>query len=142
VIADDGRIGEDGQYMVIGTGVRLTAVPANRYALSRANRALSEGSSVVCLADGYLGGPLMPYLMQLAGRVGARVVFHWATLLPDGTIDITFVNAPRPYCENEEAVNENLTFLKAAQQRMLRSIGIPESLPGPDQSLPEKDVIT
>jgi len=128
VVADKGRIVEDGKYRVFGRPDRLTAIPADRYALGRAKRLLAEGTSVVCLADEYLGGPLLPYVMQIAGRVGARVVFQWAQRRSDGTIDVTFVNAPRPYCEDEQAVHENLAFLKAAQQRALQSLGLGERI--------------
>jgi hypothetical protein len=124
VVADRGRIVEDGKYRVFGLSNRLIAIPADRYALGRAKRSLAEGMSVICLADEYLGSPLMPYVLQLAGRVGARVVFQWARRRPDGTIEVTFMNAPRPYCEDEQAVHENLAFLKAAQQRALQSLGL------------------
>jgi hypothetical protein len=124
VVADRGRIVEDGKYMVFGLPNRLIAIPADRYALGRAKRSLAEGMSVICLADEYLGSPLMPYVLQLAGRVGARVVFQCARRRPDGTIEVTFMNAPRPFCEDEQAVHENLAFLKAAQQRALQSLGL------------------
>ena len=124
VVADRGRI-VDGKYLVAGLASRLIAIPADRYALGRAKRSLMEGTSVVCLADGYMGGPLLPYVMQIAARVKARVVFQWATRRPDGTIEVTFINAPRPYCETLEAVHENLDFLRAAQQRALAKLGLP-----------------
>jgi hypothetical protein len=123
VVADRGRI-VDGKYIVAGMTNRLTAIPADRYALGRAKRSLMEGTSVVCLADGYMGGPLLPYVMQIAARVKARVVFQWARRRPDGTIEVTFINAPRPYCENEDAVHENLAFLRTAQQRALAALGL------------------
>jgi hypothetical protein len=80
--------------------------------------------SVVCLADAYMGGRLYAYVLQLAGRVGARVVFSWATRRPDGVIEVTLMNAPRPYCDTEDAVQENLAFLRAAQHRALTSLGL------------------
>jgi hypothetical protein len=125
VVADRGRI-VDGGYMVAGLAKRLVAIPADRYSLGRAKRSLQEGTSVVCLADAALGGSLQPFVLQLAGRVGARVVFQWAKRRPDGTIEVTFMNAPRPYCETADAVRENLSFLRAAQQRALRALGLPD----------------
>jgi hypothetical protein len=125
IVADRGRIVEGGRYMVAGVTNRFTAIPADRYALGRAKRALEEGMPVVCLADASLGGPLQPFVLQLAGRVGARVVFQWAKRRADGTIEVTFVDAPRPYCETVEAVHENLAYLQAAQQRALRALGLP-----------------
>jgi hypothetical protein len=112
--------------MVFGLSDRLVAIPADRYALGRAKRLLSEGTSIVCLADEYLGGPLQPFVLQIAARVGARVVFQWAKRRPDGTIEVTVMNAPRPYCETAEAVRENLAFLRAAQQRALAALGLPD----------------
>src|SRR5216683_2356030 len=112
VVAHRGRIVDGDRYMVFGLKGRLMAIPADRYALGRAKRLLAEGTSVVCLADEYLGGPLLPFVLQLAGRVGARVVFQWAKRRPDGTIEVTIVNAPRPYCETPETIRENLAFLR------------------------------
>lgn len=128
VVADRGRIIDGDSYLVFGMKERLMAIPADRYALGRAKRLLSEGTSVVCLADEYLGGPLLPFVLQIAGRVGARVVFQWATRRPNGTIEVTVVNAPRPHCETSEAVHENLAFLRAAQQRVLSQLGLPTAV--------------
>jgi hypothetical protein len=128
VVADRGRI-VDGNYMVAGMTDRLVAIPVDKYSLGRAKRSLQDGTSVVCLADASLGGPLQPYVLQLAGRVGARVVFQWARRRPDGTIAVTVINAPRPYCETDEAVHENLDFLRAAQQRALADLGLPDQKP-------------
>ncbi len=124
IVADRGRIVDGDRFMVTGTEFRLIAIPAERYALGRAKRSLQEGMSVVCLADAYMGGRLYAYVLQLAGRVGARVVFSWATRRPDGVIEVTLMNAPRPYCDTEDAVQENLAFLRAAQHRALTSLGL------------------
>jgi hypothetical protein len=126
VVADSGRIIGVDQLMVPGLEKRVTAIPANRYALGRAQRSLREGVPVVCLADAQFGGTLYPFVLQLAGRVGARVVFQWAKRRPDGTIDVTFANPPHSKCDTDEAVRENLAFLRAAQQRALASLGLPD----------------
>jgi hypothetical protein len=129
VVADHGRIIGVDQLMVAGLNMRVTAIPADRYALGRAKRSLMEGVPVVCLADSRIGGPLYPLVLQLAGRVGARVVFQWARRRRDGTIEVTFANAPRSKCETSEAVQENLAFLRAAQQRALAALGLPDHNP-------------
>ena len=129
VVADPGRIVDGDRFMVPGTTKRLMAIPTEKYALRQAKRLLLDGISVVCLADTHLGAPLQSVMLALAGRVGARVVFQWATRRPDGVIEVTFRNAPRPYCESEEAVRENLAFLRAAQQRALRTLGLPDPKP-------------
>ena len=125
VVADHGRIIGVDQLLVAGLKRRVTAIPANRYALGRTRRALQEGVPVVCLADAQIGGPLYPFVLQLAARVGARVVFQWAKRRPDGTIEVTFANPPQSKCDTEEAVQENLAFLRAAQQRALAALGLP-----------------
>ena len=114
------------RFMVPGTSKRLMAIPAEKYAMRQARRLLLDGISVVCLADAHLGAPLQPVVLRLAGSVGARVVFQWAVRRPDGVIEVTFRNAPHPYCETEEAVCENLAFLRAAQQRTLAALGLPD----------------
>jgi hypothetical protein len=124
VVADRGRIIGVDQLMVAGLNRRVTAIPANRYALGRAKRSLMDGVPVVCLADAQIGGTLYPLVLQLAGRVGARVVFQWARRRRDGTIEVTFANAPRSKCETGEAVQENLAFLRAAQLRALAALGL------------------
>jgi hypothetical protein len=125
VVADPGRIVGD-RFLVPGTSKRLMVIPADKYALRQARRLLLDGISVVCLADARFGAPLQPVVLRLAGSAGARVVFQWATRRPDGVIEVTFRNAPRPYCETDEAVRENLAFLRAAQQRALAALGLPD----------------
>jgi hypothetical protein len=122
VVADPGRIIDGDRIMVPGTAKRLMAIPAEKSALRQARRLLLDGISVICLADEYLGGPLQPVVLRLAGRVGARVVFQWAVRRPDGVIEVTFRNAPHPYCETDDAVRENLAFLQEAQQRAFRTL--------------------
>jgi hypothetical protein len=125
VVADPGRIDGD-RFLVPGTSKRLMAIPAEKSALRQARRLLLDGISVVCLADAHLGGPLQPVVLRLASRVGARVVFQWAVRRPDGVIEVTFRNAPHPYCETDDAVRENLAFLREAQRRALATLGLPD----------------
>jgi hypothetical protein len=138
VVADPGRITYGGQLLVAGLERRLNTITANLHALSRVRHCLQEGTPVACLADAQMGGPLFPLALQLVGRIGARVVFLWARRRPNGTIDVTFVNPPRPHCESKEAVQENLAFLRAAQTRMLNSLGLQ---PQPHQVQPEDNVL-
>lgn len=125
VVADPGRIVDGNRLLVAGLERRLQAIPADRYALGKARRFLKDGVGVVCLIDAQMGGPMFSLALQLAERVGARVLFQWARRRPDGTIEVTFIKAPRPYCENEEAVRENLAFLREAQKRALTALGLP-----------------
>jgi hypothetical protein len=123
VVADPGRITANGQLLVAGMPQRLTTITANLHALARVRKYLQEGVPVACLADAKMGGPLYSLALRLVGRIGARVIFLWAKRRADGTIDVTFAHAPRPYCETKEAVQENLAYLHEAQTRMLKSLG-------------------
>jgi hypothetical protein len=127
VVADPGRIVDGNRLPVAGLERRLQAIPADRYALSKARTFLQEGVGVVCLLDATMAGELYSHALQLAGQIGARVVFQWARRRQDGTIDVTFASAPQPHCQTEEAVQENLAALRAAQQRALRELGVLES---------------
>jgi hypothetical protein len=139
VVADPGRVTANGQLLVAGMQQRLPTIMANLHALARVRNCLQEGVPVACLADAKIGGPLYSLALRLVGRIGARVIFLWAKRRPDGTIDVTFTHAPRPYCENKEAVHENLVFLREAQTKMMKELGIEPQL---IKARSEDDVLT
>jgi hypothetical protein len=125
VVAHPGRIVKDSQMMVAGLEQRITAIPVDRYVLGRARRLLQQGATVVCLADEQLGAPLSPLIFRLTRLMGARMVFPQAKLGADGTIHVKFIDPPRPYCETDEAIEENMAFLREAQARALSGLGLP-----------------
>ncbi|MGH9595728.1 MAG: hypothetical protein ACRD3K_02915 [Edaphobacter sp.] len=124
VVADPGRIVDGDRFVVAGTSIRVMAIPNVHYVLGRVKRALLNGVSVECLINEYMAGPIYPQVLRLVGRIGARVVFVSALRRPDDTIEVTLMKAPRPNCETEEAVQENLVCLRAAEERMLRDLGL------------------
>ncbi|MEO6805957.1 MAG: hypothetical protein ABI209_07400 [Edaphobacter sp.] len=124
VVADPGRIVDGDQFLVVGTSIRLMAIPNLHYVLGRVKSALLNGVSVECLINEYMAGPIYPQVLRLAGRIGARVVFGSALRRPDDTIEVNLMKPPRPDCETEEAVQENLAYLRAAEERMLREFGL------------------
>lgn len=124
VVADPGKIVNGDEFVVPGHKSRLKAVPADRRVLIRVRTALARGGSVACLADAELFGPLSSQVLQVAGRVGAFVIFQWAERESDDTLRVTFQPAPHPLCRTEEEIAENMEFLRAANKEALRRLGI------------------
>jgi predicted esterase len=87
---------------------------------------LREGKSVVCTADREIFGPITGEILRVAGKARARVVFTWAERERSGAIKVFFREAPRPYCESQEAIEENLEFLRAATREVFDRLGVPE----------------
>lgn len=122
-VADPGRI-EGDRYVVAGMAQRIPAIPANGHVLARMRTLLLQGTSVVCLADNEFGGELFTNPLRLTARLRVAVILVWAELAPDGVIDVTFEPAPHPFCETEEAIANNLAYLRQVNDRILGSLGI------------------
>ena len=123
-VAEEGNIVERGEFIVPGLAQRVRAIAADRYMLLKMRTVLRRGGSVAYMADPELGGPISGRALRLVGRLGARVIFQWAERREDGVIDIWFVDAPQPFCESDEAIEENLEFLRVANRRVLGALGV------------------
>lgn len=123
VVSDEGKIVGENQFQVFGWPERMEALPADAHLLQRVVRTLRSGKSVVFLADHFMGGPLSDVPVRLAGRVGVPLVFQWAELAPDGTLEATYRQAPCPYSRSEAEVAANMTFLRDARARTLSRLG-------------------
>jgi hypothetical protein len=123
-VADPGRVVGNGEYLITGMTERIPAIPVNGRVLARVRTLLLQGSSVVCLADGQFGGEFSANPLRLAARLHVPVILAWAELSPDGTVEATFHEAPHPYCETEEAIEENLNVLRAVNDRILLGLGV------------------
>lgn len=123
-VADPGRIIGDEEYVVTGMTQRIHAIPASPYVLARVRRFLTEGTSVVFLADSEFAGPLSANPLRLARRLNVPVVFSWAELAHDGVVDVTICAAPHPYCKTEQEIANNLRLLGEINDRILRSLGV------------------
>jgi hypothetical protein len=124
VVANPGNICGESEFIVPGKTKRARAIVANLHVLMKIRKVMHGGGSVACLADAKLGAPVTSHVLRIAGQAGARVVFQWAERRPDGTIDIYFINAPRPLNESEEDIEVNLEFLRAQNRRILDSLGV------------------
>jgi hypothetical protein len=124
VVADPGNICGENEFMVPGKTQRARAIVANLHVLMKIRTVLHEGGSVACLADAELGGRVTSNVLRIAGQTGARVVFQWAERQADGTMDIYFINPPRPLNESEEDIEVNLEFLRVENRRILDSLGL------------------
>jgi len=123
VVADPGNIVGDNQVLVVGWKERVEAIPADDQVLLRVRKKLAAGSPVVFLADQYLGGTLSDVPLRLAARLRVPLVFQWAELASDGVVEVTFRYAPRPLSEDEEALEENLVFLREWNRGALERLG-------------------
>ena len=127
IVADPGKIVNGDEFIVPGLKTRVKALSADRRVLIKVRSALAQGKSVACLADAEIFGPLSSQVLQVAGKVGAFVIFQWAERQPDDTLKVNFVPAPYPHCETAEQIEQNLEFLYARNTRTLQELGaLPE----------------
>ena len=123
VVAHPGRIVGNSEMLVAGMERRLVAIPSNGYALGRAMRTLKQGTSMMCLVNDQLCSEISPLIFRLVQKLGGRLVFQQAKRQPDGTIHVRFMKAPRPMCESDEAIEENVAYLQEIQRQVLAELG-------------------
>jgi hypothetical protein len=123
VVADPGRIVDGNEFILPSLRARSKAIPADRHALTRVRTALKKGESVACLADSELLGTSSSQILRVAGMSNAFVVFTWAERQPDGTLKVTFMEAPHPLCKTDEEILKNLEFLQVMNRKALEELG-------------------
>ena len=123
VVCDAGNIVGDNEFQVFGWAERMEAVLADSHLVSRVVRTLRSGKSVVYLVDAFLGGPISDVPVRLAGRLRVPLIFQWTELADDGTLDVTYREAPCPYSRTEEEIAENIAFLRESRARTLTRLG-------------------
>jgi hypothetical protein len=87
--------------------------------LYESHATLLQGGSVLLMADPAQGLPYSPGLLRLAQVSGARVIFMFASLEPDGHIEVEFQRPPDPFCASEVSIEANLYALDIESQRIL-----------------------
>jgi len=122
-VADPGRIVGSGEYLITGMAERVAAIPVSGHVLARMRTLLLQGKTVVCLADSQFGGEFSANPLRLLGRLHVPMIFVWAELAADGVVEVTFQQPPHPYCETEQAIEENLAVLRDVNDRILRGLG-------------------
>lgn len=115
-------IGSDGCYPLVGLKERLPALQPGAAAFMRTKRELKANGSVVSMLDSHIGMPLTHQLLQLAGKVGARVVLFWTEFSADGNIKVVFSDPPYSICDTDEKVKANLDAICIERERILTSI--------------------
>ena len=123
VVSDEGKIVGENQFQVFGWPERQEALLADAHLVSRVVRVLRSGKSVVYLSDHYLGGPMSDVPARTASRLGVPLVCQWAELDADGTLVVTYRNAPYPYANTEAEIAENMEFLRESRNRTLERLG-------------------
>lgn len=129
-VADPGRIVDEDRYLIAGMARRVPALAASPHVLARMRTLLAKGKPVVCLADTQFGGDLLENPLRLTGRLRIPVLYGWAELADDRVIDVTFRAAPHPFCESEQAIAENMEFLRQIRDRLLSSLGMMAAVSG------------
>ena len=124
IVAHPGKIVDGHEFIVPGFKTRVKAISVDQRVLTKVRTALGQGKSVACLADAEMGGPLSSQVLRVAGMVGAFVIFQWAERHADGTITVTFRQAPRPLCETDEEISENMEFLRQMNRKTLSELGV------------------
>lgn len=114
-------IGVGNSYCIVGLNRTIPAITASPYVLVQMRRAILEGYSIACHVDpDHLSGVFSAKPMHVAGRLGVPVVLMWSEIARDGVIDVMFRLAPHPFCENEQAIEQNLQFFRELGGRILR----------------------
>ncbi len=123
VVSDPGKIVGDREFQVFGWKERMEALPVDGKLLPNVIKTLRSGKTVVFLADPYLGGSMSEVPLRLASRAGATLLFAWTELRADGTLEVTFREAPFPYSRTEEEIAVNMAFLREGRDRTLVRLG-------------------
>jgi hypothetical protein len=113
--------GADGCIGLPGLTERLPVFKTSPTVLLTTRTTLKQRGAVLLLVDTKLGEAYSPNILRLARRTGARVVFFFAKLQPDGHIEVSFKNPPDPFCTSEESIQANLQFLDGEVHRILRA---------------------
>jgi hypothetical protein len=112
-------IGPDNKYPLVGLRARLPAVPPGRAAFMKVRTELAKNGVVCSMIDSHIGEPLTHHLLQLSGKVGARIVFFWTEVERRGNIRVIFALPPHEICDTDAKVNENLRAIDIQRQRIL-----------------------
>lgn len=112
---------ENNQIQPTGMSEGVPAVPPGPNALLRIRTILRRKGLIACTLDGHVDGP-SPDLLMLAGRLGARVVIYRTSLTPNGIVNVSFQNAPYPFCDSEEAIEANMRAIQEDERRVFASL--------------------
>ena len=110
---------KDNLMTVWGLSQKINALTRNNHVLVRAKTLLANNGNIVLMIDMASGNSYSPNIMHFGGMLGAKIVFFFSELTPDGTILNTFYMAPNPYCRNELQIQENISFLKNKHNEIL-----------------------
>jgi hypothetical protein len=112
---------ENSHIQPTGMGEGVPAVPPGPNALLRIRTILRKRGLIACTLDGHLDEP-SPDLLVLAGRLRARVVIYQTSLTPEGVVNVSFQNAPYPFCDSQEAIEANIRVIQENERRAFASL--------------------
>jgi hypothetical protein len=111
----------EGSIRIPGSAERLTALKVLPAGLVKARTALRNGGWIAALIDS--SDSDVRYcrnLLRFTARVGARAVFFFSELKPDGRIEVRFVRPPDPWCSTESGIERNIQALNGEVEQILK----------------------
>lgn len=94
-------------------------ITVNHLSLIKARQALATGT-LLTMIDTAPGSPYSKNLLRLLPRIGARMMLVFTELHATGSITVSFVAAPYPFCRTEEEIDANLEALDKHLKRIRR----------------------
>ena len=129
IVADRGNIIQNAGMIVPGLEQTAKTIPANLWSLTRLRTVLRSGGVAAYLADAEVGSPLSRAPMSVAASTGARIVFYRATRLPDGVIEVSFLEPPFANPRDDLEIAANLDALRRENNRIYAELGLPGVIP-------------
>ncbi len=108
-----------GKMSVWGITHKIPILLRNLHVLLKAKNLLQKNESVLLMVDQGAFGSYSPNILKLCGKLGSKLVFLFAELQVDGTVETYVTEAPFPYCKNSNEIEENLKYLKQASDEIV-----------------------
>jgi hypothetical protein len=124
VLADSGMMVEGNQLLIPGLEQRTGAILNDAGGLLRIRTTLRGGGTVSCLLDPMIAGPISPLILQLACRLGTRIILNWAELTERDEVQVTYMELPSASGDGEASIDELLDYIRMRNHQQLEAMGI------------------
>ncbi len=101
--------------------VNIPIIDSNNNVLTKAKNILQKNGSVLFMADNSKTGAFSPNMFHLCRLLNSKLIFFFAALNDSEVVEVTFIQAPYPYCETDHAIDTNLLFLKQLKMAVLEN---------------------
>jgi hypothetical protein len=110
---------KDMKMAVWGITEKIPVLLRSPSVLLKAKTRLLQNESIVLMIDNPSTGVYSKNILLLCNKVHAKLVFFFAEYTPGGLIEARIFEAPHPYCDSMEAIDENLKFLRQKSEEIL-----------------------